>query len=55
MKKIATVINSPLFKSVAVAAIGVALWLEKHPLYAGIAFGVAAREFFLAFKDYGKV
>jgi hypothetical protein len=55
MEKIAKVINSPLFKSAAGVCIGIALLLEKHPLYAGIAFGYSAREFFLAFKDYGKV
>ena len=55
MEKISKIINSPLFKSAAVAAIGLALLLEKHPLYAGLAFGIAVREFFLAFKSHGEV
>tara|TARA_R110002020_G_C15928861_1_gene743573 strand:+ start:353 stop:508 length:156 start_codon:yes stop_codon:yes gene_type:complete len=50
MEKIKKVINSPLFRTGVCAAVGVALVVESHPLYAGIALGVAAREFFLAFK-----
>jgi len=50
MEKIKKVINSPLFRTGVCVAIGIALVIEEHPLYAGMALGVAAREFFLAFK-----
>ena len=50
MEKIKQIVNHPLSKAVAAGGIGVALLLEKHPLYAGVAFGYAIREMFLAFK-----
>ena len=50
MEKIKQIVNHPLAKVVAAATIGIALLLEKHPLYAGVAFGYAIRELFLAFK-----
>jgi len=50
MDKVKKVINSSLFKSGCAAAIGLALIAESHPLYAGISFGLAIREFLLAFK-----
>lgn len=50
MEKIKQIVNHPLAKAVGAGAIGVALLLEKHPLYAGVAFGYAIRELFLAFK-----
>lgn len=45
MEKLIKIVNSSWFKAAAVAAIGVLFILEKHPLYAGFAFGFAAREF----------
>ena len=50
MEKIKKIVNHPLAKVIGAIAIGVALLLEKHPLYAGVAFGYATREMFLAFK-----
>ena len=44
MKKVIKIINSNWFKAAAVGCIGVLLILEKHPLYAGFAFGFAVRE-----------
>ena len=39
MKKIKEVISSPLFLSGTAAVVGLLLLMEKHPMYAGIAFG----------------
>lgn len=50
MEKIKGIVNHPLSKAVVAGIIGAALLLEKHPLYAGVAFGYALREIFLAFK-----
>ena len=50
MEKIKSIINSSLFKSGVAVAIGLILLVESHPLYAGIALGVALREFLLAFS-----
>lgn len=50
MDKVKKIINSSLFKSCCATAIGLALIAESHPLYAGISFGLAIREFLLAFK-----
>jgi len=50
MEKIKDIVNSSWFKAAAVAGIGILLLLEKHPLYAGVAFGFAIREILLAFK-----
>jgi hypothetical protein len=50
MQKIKQYINHPLSKFIVVTIIGAALLLEKHPMYAGVAFGYALRELFLAFK-----
>jgi hypothetical protein len=57
MKLLKQVINSCLFRSAVCALIGFTLLIEKHPLYAGIALGIAIREFILAFKNIegGKV
>ncbi len=48
--KISEVINSSWFKSALAGAAGVALLLTSNVLYAGIAFGIGARELLLAFK-----
>ncbi len=48
MKKVIKIINSNWFKAAAVGCIGILLILEKHPLYAGFAFGFAFRELLLA-------
>ena len=50
MEKIKDIVNSSWFKSAAVGGIGVLLLLDKNVFYAGIAFGIAVREFLLAFK-----
>ena len=51
MEKIKTIINSPLMRVGITAAIGTVLLFENHLLYAGLAFGIGLREFFLAFKS----
>ena len=50
MEKIKNIVNSSWFKSLAIAMIGVALIIESHPFYSGIAFGFAAREFLISLK-----
>ena len=49
--KISEVINSSWFKAALAGAAGVALLVKGEVLYAGIAFGIGVREFFLAFKN----
>jgi hypothetical protein len=44
------VINSSWFKAALAGGAGVALLLSGNVLYAGIAFGIGARELLLAFK-----
>lgn len=51
MKKIKEVISSPLFLSGTAAVVGLLLLMEKHPMYAGIAFGFGICKFFDAFRD----
>jgi hypothetical protein len=51
MSKLKGIINHPLSKAVALGFVGSMLLLEKHPLYAGVAFGMALRELLLAFKE----
>ena len=51
MDKIKDIIMSPLFVSGVTCAIGLALIFESHPLYAGVAFGVAGIKFLDAFKS----
>ncbi len=51
MEKIKQYINHPLSKCIVAVIIGAALLLEKHPMYAGVAFGYGLRELFLAFKS----
>ncbi len=50
MEKVKAIINHPLAKAVLSGIAGAMLLLEAHPLYAGVAFGYALREIFLAFK-----
>lgn len=50
METIKGIVKHPLAKSVCCVAIGVTLLLHKMPLYSGICFGIAVREFLLAFK-----
>jgi|TARA_R100000081_G_C4806385_1_gene167818 hypothetical protein len=50
MDKLKEIINHPLSKSVALGIVGALLLMEKHPLYAGIVFGMGLRELLLAFK-----
>jgi hypothetical protein len=51
MKKIKEYVNHPLSKCIIAFIIGASLLLEKHPMYAGIAFGYGLKELFLAFKS----
>jgi len=44
------VINSSWFKAALAGGAGTALMITGNILYAGIAFGVGARELLLAFK-----
>ncbi len=50
MEKIKEYINHPLSKCIVATIIGAALLIEKHPTYAGVAFGYGLKELFLAFK-----
>jgi len=50
MEKAKSIINHPLSKAVLAGFIGAMLLLEKHPMYAGVAFGYSLREVLLAFK-----
>tara|TARA_Y100000389_G_C17177768_1_gene372419 strand:+ start:194 stop:349 length:156 start_codon:yes stop_codon:yes gene_type:complete len=50
MEKIKNVVNSSWFKAAAIGGVGVLLLLDKNVFYSGIAFGMAVREFLLAFK-----
>jgi hypothetical protein len=50
MEKIKEYVNHPLTKCITVTIVGAVLLLESHPMYAGVAFGYALRELFLAFK-----
>jgi len=50
MEKIKKYVNHPLSKAIMLGLVGSGLLIEAHPMYAGIAFGIAAREFMLAFK-----
>ena len=50
MEKVKALINHPLAKAILTGFIGTMLLVEAHPLYAGVAFGYALREIFLAFK-----
>jgi len=51
MEKIKKIVNSPLFHSASAVGIGFALITQGHPLYAGIAYGVALSSFIRAFKS----
>jgi hypothetical protein len=51
MEKLKGIINHPLSKSIVLGFIGAMLLVEKHSLYAGMAFGMALREMLLAFKE----
>lgn len=51
MEKIKMIINHPLSKAVLAGIVGATLLIESHPMYAGVAFGYALREVFLAFKS----
>ena len=50
MEEIKKVLNSWWFKSAAYGAGGTALLIYGYPLYAGIAYGIGATEFFKYFK-----
>jgi len=50
-QKLKKIITSPLFASACSVAIGLVFLFEKHPLYAGIAFGFAGCKFLDAFKE----
>tara|TARA_R100000655_G_C2876660_1_gene174443 strand:+ start:99 stop:275 length:177 start_codon:yes stop_codon:yes gene_type:complete len=50
MDKVKMIVNHPLAKTIVCLVIGGFLIVENHPMYAGIALGIAVREFLLAFK-----
>ena len=50
MEEIKKVLNSWWFKAAAYGAGGTALLIYGYPLYAGIAYGIGATEFFKYFK-----
>ena len=51
MEKVKSIVNSAWFRSALSGAVGVALLFKGEFLFAGIAFGIGVREFFLAFKS----
>jgi hypothetical protein len=51
MEKVKKIVNSAWFRSAVAGAAGAALLLKGEVLFAGIAFGIGIREFFLAFKS----
>tara|TARA_S200002703_G_scaffold49942_2_gene43373 strand:- start:1165 stop:1320 length:156 start_codon:yes stop_codon:yes gene_type:complete len=51
MEKVKAIVNSSWFRAALAGAAGAALLIKGEVLYAGIAFGVGAREFLLAFKS----
>jgi|TARA_R110000822_G_scaffold257793_1_gene383315 hypothetical protein len=51
MEKVKAIVNSAWFRAACAGAAGAALMFKGEVLYAGIAFGIGVREFFLAFKD----
>jgi len=51
MDKVKAIVNSSWFKAAAAGAVGAFLLVDKNVLYAGIAFGIAIREFLLAMKS----
>jgi len=51
MEKLINIVKSPLFRSALAAGAGLLLIATQNTLYAGIAFGIAIREFLLAFKS----
>ena len=51
MDKISTIVNSAWFSAALAGAAGVGLLIKGEILFAGIAFGVGAREFLFAFKS----
>ena len=48
--KMKKVVSSPLFACACAVVMGLILLMEKHPLYAGVAFGFAGCKFLDAFK-----
>lgn len=50
MEKLKTIINSSWFRAALAGGVGVALLVKGEMFYSGIAFGVGAREFLLAFR-----
>ena len=51
MNKVKSIVNSAWFRAALAGGVGVALLIKGEVLYAGIAFGIGAREFLLAFKS----
>ena len=47
---VSKIVNSSWFRSALAGGIGALLLIEGEILYGGVAIGVGAREFFLAFK-----
>lgn len=50
MDKIKEAVKSPLFHAAMACAVGLVLFAESHPLYAGMGFGLAICKFLDAFK-----
>lgn len=51
---VSKVVNSSWFRAALSGGIGALLLIEGEILYGGVAIGVGAREFFLAFKKEDK-
>lgn len=50
MEKIKEIVNASWFRAALLGLVGLFLLFDKDVFYSGIAFGIALREFFLAFK-----
>lgn len=50
MEAIKKIVNASWFKSALLALVGLFLLFDKDIFYSGIAFGIALREIFFAFK-----
>tara|TARA_A100001037_G_scaffold290408_1_gene303230 strand:+ start:15419 stop:15574 length:156 start_codon:yes stop_codon:yes gene_type:complete len=51
MDKIKKIVNTSWFKAALAGVVATLLLLDGDVFYAGIAYGIGIREFFLAFKN----
>ena len=51
MEKIKAIVNTSWFKAALAGGVATLLLLDGDVFYSGIGYGIAIREFFLAFKN----